>query len=194
MGRYRILDQQGLNFVTCTVVGWIDIFSRKTYRDIVLDCLTFCRKEKGLLIFAYVVMTNHLHLVLQSDSKSTFTLSEILRDFKKYTANTILEAIQNEKESRRDWLMYMFKYYAKYQVNNRNFQFWQHDNHPFALYSEKMIWQKVNYIHENPVRAGIVDKPEEYLYSSARNYKRDNKNCIMEVDLLAPWWSDAGKI
>lgn len=62
------------------------------------------------------------------------------------------------------------------------------------MYSDQMIWQKVNYIHENPVRAGIVDKPEDYLYSSARNYKWDNKDCIMEVDLLEPWWSDVGKI
>lgn len=194
MGRYRIVDQHGLNFVTCTVVGWIDIFSRKIYRDIVLDCLTFCRKEKGLLIFVYVVMSNHIHLVVQAGPNSTSTLSEILRDFKKFTANQILATIQQEPESRRDWLMHMFKYHARFNPNNRNFQFWQQDNHPFALYTEKMIWQKVNYIHNNPVRAGIVDKPEEYLYSSARNYLTENIGCLMEVDLLEPWWSEAGKI
>ena len=110
MGRYRIQDQQGLNFLTCTVVGWIDIFSRKTYRDIVLESLKFCRKEKGLLVFAYVIMTNHLHLILQTDPSSKYTLSEIIRDFKKFTSNSILDAIQNESESRRDWLMYMFAF------------------------------------------------------------------------------------
>jgi REP element-mobilizing transposase RayT len=194
MGRYRIVDQQGLHFVTCTVVGWIDIFSRKKYRDIVLDSLSFCRKEKGLLLFAYIIMSNHLHLVLQTGPTSTDTLSDILPDFKKFTANTILASISSESESRRDWLLHMFKYYAKYKVNNRNLQFWQQDNHSFSLFSEKMIWQKVNYIHNNPVRAGIVDRPEDYVYSSARNYARGNKDCLIEIDLLEPWWSDVGKV
>jgi putative transposase len=194
MGRYRILDQHGLNFVTCTVVGWIDIFSRKRYRDIVVDSLQFCRSEKGLLVFAYIVMSNHLHLVLQAGPKSTYTLGEIIRDFKKYTAVNILEAIQSEPESRREWLMHMFAYYARYNINNRNFQFWQQDNHPIALYSERVIWQKINYIHQNPVRAGIVVHPEDYLYSSAKNYKTENRDGLFEIDLLEPWWTDAGKV
>jgi len=194
MGRYRILDQEGLNFVTCTVVGWIDIFSRKNYRDIILDSLTICRKEKGLLVFAYVIMSNHLHLILQTGPTSPYSLSEILRDFKKFTATKILEMIQFETESRREWLMHMFTYYARHNSNNRNLQFWQQDNHPFALSTDKMIWQKVDYIHNNPVRAGIVDKPEDYIYSSARNYRNNNKECLIEIDLLAPWWSDAGRV
>lgn len=177
MSRYKIHDQQGLYFVTCTVVGWIDIFSQKKYRDIILESLSYSRKQKGLLIGAYVIMTNHLHLILQAGPNATFTLSEILRDFKKYTANNILDAIMKEPESRRDWLLHMFRYHAKYNTNNRFYQFWQQDNHPIMLYSQKVIWQKVNYIHDNPLRAGIVDNPIEYLYSSARNYAWENKNC-----------------
>ncbi len=194
MGRYRIQDQQGLNFVTCTVVGWIDIFSRKNYRDIVLESLSFCRKEKGLLVFAYVIMTNHLHLILQTDTTSTYSLSEIIRDFKKFTSNSILKAIQNEQESRSDWLMHMFSYYAKYNPNNAHLQLWKQDNHPIALYTEEVIWQKINYIHNNPVRAGIVNRPEDYIYSSAVNYKTENKEGIIEIDLMEPWWSNAGKV
>lgn len=194
MGRYRIQDQQGLNFVTCTVVGWIDIFSRKSYRDIVLESLSFCRKEKGLLVFAYVIMTNHLHLILQTDITSGYTLSDIIRDFKKFTSNSILKAIQNKHESRSDWLMHMFSYYAKHNPNNENLQLWKQDNHPIALYSEKVIWQKINYIHNNPVRAGIVNRPEDYIYSSAVNYKTENKEGIIEIDLMEPWWSNVGKV
>ena len=180
--------------MTCTVVGWIDIFSRKNYRDIVMDCLNFCRTKKGLLIFAYIVMTNHLHLVVQAGPKSTYSLSEIIRDFKKYTATNILDAIQKEPESRREWLMHMFSYYAKYNKNNRNFQLWQQDNHPIALYSDKVTWQKINYIHDNPVRAGIVKNPEDYIYSSAINYLTENKQGIIEIDLLDTWWTNVGKI
>jgi putative transposase len=194
MGRYRIQDQQGLNFVTCTVVGWIDIFSRQYYRDILLQSLTFCRKEKGLLLFAFVLMSNHIHLVLQTAPNSKYTLSEILRDFKKYTANKILTAIMNETESRRDWLLHMFEFHANFNCNNRNFQVWQQDNHPITLYTENVIWEKVNYIHNNPVRAGIVYRPEDYIYSSALNYTTEGKEGIIEIDLLAPWWSDVGKV
>jgi REP element-mobilizing transposase RayT len=139
-------------------------------------------------------MSNHIHLVLQTAQNSTYTLSEILRDFKKYTANKMLEAILSETESRRDWLLHMFEFHAKFNGNNRNFQVWQQDNHPIALYTEKVIWEKVNYIHNNPVRAGIVYRPEDYIYSSALNYKTEGKEGILEIDLLAPWWSDVGKV
>jgi REP element-mobilizing transposase RayT len=70
MSRYRILDQEGLNIITCTIVGWIDIFTRKCYRDLLLDSLNFCRKEKGLLVFAYVIMSNHIHLIIQTNKSA----------------------------------------------------------------------------------------------------------------------------
>ncbi|MBK9980981.1 MAG: transposase [Saprospiraceae bacterium] len=194
MSRYKILDQEGLNFITCTIVGWIDIFSRQSYRDLLLDSLKFCRKEKGLLIFAYVIMSNHIHLIVQTNKSARQNLSEIIRDFKKFTANGILEKINTEPESRREWLLHMFRYHARFNTNNRYFQVWQQDNHPILLYSQPIIWQKVNYIHMNPVRAGIVDNPLDYLYSSARNYERENRDCLMEIDLLEPYWTDAGRV
>lgn len=167
MSKYRIYDQHGLNFLTMTIVGWIDIFSRQRYRDIVLDSLRFCHENKGLTIFAYVIMSNHVHLVAHTGDSD---LSLLLRDFKKFTANNILKAIQSEPESRREWLLYMFKYFANVNTDNRIHQFWQRSNHPIALWSKPVIWQKINYIHLNPVRAGLVAQPEHYLYSSASNY------------------------
>lgn len=80
--------------------------------------------------------------------------------------------------------MHLFKYFAKYNANNREHQFWQQDNHPIALYSPSVIWQKLDYIHANPVRNGLVDNAEDYVCSSMRNYLRDNKNCLLEIDLL----------
>ncbi len=88
----------------------------------------------------------------------------------------------------------MFKFYANFNCNNRNYQIWQQDNHPITLYSEKVIWEKADYIHNNPVRAGIVRKPEDYLYSSAANYKEQRSDGILEIDLLNTWWTDWGKV
>jgi hypothetical protein len=95
--------------------------------------------------------------------------------------------INTESESRREWLLHMFRYHARFNSNNRYFQVWQQDNHPLLLYSQSIIWQKVNYIHMNPVRARIVETPADYLYSSARNYERENRDCLMEIDLLEPF-------
>lgn len=150
MPRYRILDQKGLNYLTCTIVGWVDIFTRATYRDIIIESLSYCQKAKGLRIFAYVLMSNHLHMIVKADG--TQQLSAILRDFKKFTSRQILEAIEKGNESRKDWLLHVFSYYAKFNTNNRYYQMWIQDNHPIELVSPKVIWQKVEYIHNNPVR------------------------------------------
>lgn len=194
MSRNRITDQKGLNFLTCTVVGWIDVFSRKAYRDILLESISYCRKEKHLRVFAYVIMSNHIHLIAQAEPDDGPPLSNIMRDFKKYTANKLLEAIQQQEESRRDWMLHLFGYYARTNANNRYFQVWQQDNHPIALFSPAVTWQKLTYIHFNPVRAGIVEHPEDYLYSSAKNYASENCEGLIEVDLLEPYlpWSGFG--
>ena len=90
----------------------------------------------------------------------------------------IIKTIETQAESRREWLLYMFKYFAKKNTNNRTFQFWIQDNHPIALYHPNVIWQKLDYIHMNPVRAKIVENPVHYLYSSARDYQTDTKGLI----------------
>ena len=194
MPRKQIKDQHGLHFITCTVVGWIDIFSRQRYKEIVINSLDFCIQNKGLLVHTYVIMSNHIHLIISVHHDSEYSISEILRDFKKFTANTILESIQQEPESRREWLMHMFKYFAKYNTNNRNHQFWIQDNYPIPLYTQKVTWQKINYIHMNPVKAGIVEKPEHYLYSSAASYKAGQSVGPLKVHLLEPYWSDKGLV
>lgn len=181
MNGYKIVNQNSLHFITPTVVGWIDIFSRKVYRDIIISSLKYCIENKGLILHAYVIMSNHLHLVLSA--KENYTLSNIIRDFKSFTAKKIIdEVLTNPSESRRGWMIKLFKYYAKYNKNNTTYQFWKRDNHPIELSDMTMIAQRVNYTHLNPVRAGIVDQAEKYNYSSARNY--ENKYGLIKVEVI----------
>jgi REP element-mobilizing transposase RayT len=165
---YQIKNQSAAYFLTFQVVGWADVFTRKMYKDIILESFSYCQKHKGMELFAYVIMSNHIHLIMRSKND---TLSELIRDLKKYTSKKILNAIDsNKKESRSEWLGLIFKYHAKYNRRTDRKQFWTHENHAVELDSNHLINSRINYIHENPVRAGLVDKPEDYLYSSARNY------------------------
>ena len=165
--KFKIYDQSKAYFVTFTVVEWVDVFSRKIYKDIVIDSLKHCQQKKGLNIFAYVIMTNHIHMIVNSEKED---LSGVIRDMKQFTSNKIIETIQTEPESRREWMLSIFSNAATKHTRNTNYQFWQHESHPLEVFSNNYIKQKVNYIHNNPVKAGIVEKPEDYIYSSARNY------------------------
>jgi REP element-mobilizing transposase RayT len=154
---YTIKDQHGLYFITCTVHQWVDVFTRRQYVEILLDSLRFCQKEKGLQIYAWVIMSNHIHLIIKSEKEY---LSNIIRDFKKYTATQIVSAIQqNEKESRKNWLLWLFK-------KENKIWFWEEGYHGGEILTKAFFESKVKYIHLNPVRAGIVEKEEEYLCSS----------------------------
>jgi len=162
---YQIDDQNGMYFLTFTVVDWVDVFSRKTYRDIVMDSLLFCINEKGLKVYAYVIMTNHVHIIVHS---TTGKLSDTIRDLKKYTARSIINTIKTEPESRREWMIHRFEWNADQNQRSSDSQFWTHENHAIAITSEKFFLQKIIYIHQNPVRAGWVEREEDYVYSSAR--------------------------
>jgi REP element-mobilizing transposase RayT len=137
-----------------------------------------CRKNKGLRLYAWCLMTNHLHLVCCVEQP--FRMSDFLRDYKKFTAKAILDEIQNNTESRREWMLYRFEFAGKFDNRIEKYRFWQDKSHPIELTSNEMIDQRINYIHENPVRTGIVAKAEEYLYSSARNYAE--LSSIIEID------------
>lgn len=164
---FIIREQEKAHFITATVVDWIDVFTRKNYRDCIIGCSDFCIKNKGMTVYRYVIMSNHIHLIIHSkDGK----LSDLIRDFKKFTAKTILEKIQAEPESRRDWMLERFKIATESHSRNKNYQFWQYGNHAEEIYSEKFMWSKLDYIHINPVRAGLVVKASDYIYSSASNY------------------------
>ena len=164
---YQISEHDELHFVTFQIVRWIDIFTRQIYRDIVIDNLRFCQQTKGLEIYAFVVMNNHVHLLLRS---RIGRLSHTIKECKSFTAKKILEAIITETESRREWILNLFEFTAKQHKKNEKYQVWTHENHAEIAYGNQFPESKIKYIHENPVRAGIVEKAEDYLYSSARNY------------------------
>ena len=112
-------------------------------------------------------MSNHVHMIVQwEDAK----LSDLIRDFKKFVARAILDKIQNEPESRREWMLERFALAAQSTTRNKLYQFWQSGNHCEEIYTDKFMWSKLDYIHLNPVRSGIVDKASQYIYSSASNY------------------------
>jgi len=167
-------------FLTLTVVDWIDVFARKNHRDAIIESLSYCQKEKGLVVFAYVIMTNHIHLMVNTNEP--FLLKDTIRDFKKFTAKKILNQIQNEPESRREWMLKLFSDKAASSEKHTNFKFWQEGNHAIELFSEKFVWDKINYIHMNPVRAGFVKEPHEWLYSSAPNYY--GFESILDIEIL----------
>jgi len=181
MNGHRIVNQQGLHFITCTVVGWVDVFTRKKYKDIICESLKYCINNKGLILHAYVIMSNHVHLIVSASNENR--LSDIIRDFKTHTSKSILtEITQQSGESRSEWMLRLFKYFAKFNNKNKTYQFWKRDNKPIELISPKWISRRINYIHNNPVDAGLVHKPEHYIYSSALNYIRGEG--ILNIDVI----------
>jgi len=179
---YKIERTDELYYLTFQIVGWVDIFTRKIYRDIVIESLRYCQEHKGLNLYAYVIMSNHIHLLAQSRHAD---LSGFIRDFKHYTSFKIKEELFSGNESRRTWMQMVFEYHAKLK-KGQNFQLWTHENHAELIYSQKFIEQKLDYIHANPVKAGIVEKPEQYLYSSARNYAE--LDAVIDVIKLFKRW------
>ncbi len=167
---YVIRGQFATHFLTFTVCGWIDLFTRKVYRDIVMDSLRFAQKNEQLILNAYVIMSNHIHLIARTNDKQKKTLSDIVRDFKKFTHREMMPIIESDVESRRQWMVHQFNYYGRINPKNEVKQIWVNDSHPEECYSDEFIKTKLSYIHENPVRAGIVEKPEDYIYSGASNY------------------------
>ena len=177
---YQIKNQEELYFVTFQVVGWLDVFSRQIYRDIFLESLDYSQKHKGLEVYAYVIMTNHVHLILGS---ATSKLSDTIRDVKRFTSNKILTAIsESHQESRKEWMDLVFRYHAKHNKRVGAKQFWTHENHAVELTTNHIKDVKLDYIHNNPVRAGWVEKPEDYLYSSARDYA--GLNGLIKIHML----------
>ena len=176
---YIIREQEKAHFITATVVDWIDVFTRKNYRDCIIECFDYCIKNKGMILYGYVVMSNHIRMIIQSNDGK---LSDLLRDFKKFTAKKILDKIKNEPESIREWMLERFKIATETHSRNKNRQFWQYGNHAEEIFTEHSLWSKLDYIHMNPVRSGIVLKIEDYINSSANNYV--NGIGIIEVELL----------
>ncbi len=171
---YRIYDQQEIYFVTFTVRQWVDVFTRSQYIEILLENLRYCQQNKGLKIYSWVVMSNHCHLMVRTEGHN---LSDVIRDFKKFTAKAIVNAIEeNTKESRKRWLLWLLK-------KEEQVVFWKEGYHGVEISDQKMFDSKLTYIHLNPVRAGFVEKEEEYLWSSCADLYGVRKGPL-ELELI----------
>ncbi|GGF51563.1 REP-associated tyrosine transposase [Echinicola rosea] len=166
---YSITDQNGIYFLTLTVLDWLDVFTRKEFKIEVVDSLNYCIKQKGLELYAWCLMSNHLHLL--GRVKEPLRMSDFLRDFKRHIGRKITDSLKIESfESRRTWILERMKFKASQVKRVENYKFWEDDNRAIWIESHKFMDQKLQYIHNNPVKAMIVEHPEEYLFSSAKDY------------------------
>lgn len=169
---YKFHNPDGVYFISFAVVEWLDVFTRNEYKIILIDSLRFCQKNKGMEIFAWprsLGVTNHLHLVFRSAGEQKPEL--LIGDFKRFTSKAIVKAIsENPRESRKEFLLEQFLKAGNKASNVDKFQFWRHDNKPIELWSNKVIDEKIDYIHNNPVEEGLVFRAQDYLYSSAADY------------------------
>ena len=169
--KYKFRDQDKTYFVTFATVQWVDVFTRRLYKDTLVNSINFCIREKGLVVYGWCIMTNHVHMIIATENED---LQNIMRDLKSFSAKQLIQAIsENPRESRKEWIMSIFGDAGKTNSNNVRFQFWQQHNHPIVLNNPVIFEQKLNYIHNNPVEAGFVENPEQYLYSSARDYAEE---------------------
>ena len=179
---YTIKNQHAPHFITCTVHQWVDVFTRAEYVNILLNSIRYCQKHKGLEVHSWVIMSNHIHLIVSM--KGEPTISDFVRDMKKHTSIEITNLIAgNDKESRRKWMLDKFSFAGERNSNNERYQFWQQDSHPICLDTSDKVMQRLNYLHDNPVRAGWVWHAWEYKYSSAIDYMGKSKG-LLEVVLL----------
>ncbi|MEO5912572.1 MAG: transposase [Pelobium sp.] len=179
--QYRVRNHHLIHFITFTIVDWVDVFTRPCYKKIIVSSLQYAQDHKGLSIHAWCLMTNHLHLLVSC--KENFLLSDFVRDFKKFTNKRIIEAMSEEQESRKDWMIYRFIYHAKYNPRIQDYKVWQDGYHAIECFNDEIFYQKLDYIHNNPVRAEITRLPEEYLYSSAMDYHGKEKG-LLNIDYI----------
>ena len=177
--KYKATTSGEAYFITITTVGWIDVFTRLSQKNNIIQALSYCQGNKGLEIYAYCIMHSHIHLVCKGVEGNI--LSDIIRDFKKFTSKKILQIIQNEPESRREWMLGYFKKSCEHLKRPQQYKVWQDGYHAELIHSNEFLKQKIDYIHNNPVKDKVVILPEDYYFSSARNYAELSNDLEVEV-------------
>jgi len=172
--RYKIYEPTHPHFVTCTILHWLPIFTRKESVDIILNSLKFLQKQDNLKLHAYVILENHLHMVLRSDD-----LQKSMESFKKFTAREILKLLKKENATT---ILEQLAFYKKAHKKEKSFQVWEEGYQPKLIKSEAILKVKIDYIHHNPVKRGYVDEAMHWRYSSARDY--EGGEGLIEIDKL----------
>ena len=160
--RYKFLDGNRPYFITSTVVGWLPLFASPHIVDIVVNSLKFLQNERDLSLFAYVIMVNHVHLIVASEN-----VPKDIGNFRSYTARRIVDYLERKKA---EAFLEVMKFFKAGHKKDREYQVWQEGLKPKVILDKEMMLQKINYIHNNPVRSGLVDDSLHWRYSSARNF------------------------
>ena len=181
--KYKATTTDTAYFITITTVGWIDVFTRLNQKYNIINALDYCQKYKGLEIYAYCIMSSHIHLFCKA--VDGHILSDIMRDFKKYTSKKIINTIFEEPESRREWMLENFAKACEHLKRDQQYKVWQDGYHAEVAESNRFIKQEIQYIHNNPVVEKILERPEDYYFSSARNYAElDNDLEVFVLNLF----------
>ncbi len=176
--KYKFHNRSGVYFMSFATVNWIDICIRQQYFICLVNSIEYCRLKKGMLLYAYCLMPIHIHFIFQSLNDDP---SGLIRDFKGYTSKELIKTIiNNPQESKKEWILELLNKAGDSKSNVSNYQLWQHHNKPIELWTAKVIKQKIDYIHYNPVKSGFVVNPIDWKYSSARNYVDDHS--ILKID------------
>jgi len=160
--RYRIYETEYPYFLTCTVVGWLPVFTRPEAVQILFDCWHFLRRNRNLELYGYVVLENHLHLIASAPD-----LANVMKSFKMFTARAILELLERHAA---EVLLRQLRALKLRHKTRSEYQVWQEGSHPKQIGNDDTMRQKLEYMHNNPVKRGYVDDPVHWRYSSARNY------------------------
>ncbi|MGW8256635.1 MAG: REP-associated tyrosine transposase [Thermoguttaceae bacterium] len=160
--RYKIYDTAFPYFFTCTTVDWTPIFVLPETTNIIVDSWIYLHKHDGLDLFGYVILDNHLHILAAAQD-----LANIIKRFKSFTARKIIDLFVERQDQT---ILSRLQSNKKTHKADQKYQLWQEGSHPQMILNDQTMWQKLEYIHNNPVKRGLVDDPLNWRYSSARNY------------------------
>jgi hypothetical protein len=164
------MHPKGLYFVTLTVVGGIDVFTRFEYCDLLIDNLNYCIDHKRLRVYEYAILPNLLYMIADVEQGN---LPKVLRDFKSTSAKQILRAIaQHPEESRKEWLLRLFQFFANRYQHDSEHHFWQFGNQPVDLDKLVKKEKRIPSALDNLLKTRLVDSAEHYLYCSAHPLQR----------------------
>lgn len=165
-----IIPLDSCYFLTLNTVDKIDVFTRPAYKQVIADALNYFIDTQGLAVYAWCLMTSHLHLIVRTKEAAAPAYFE--RDFKKFTTPAILKTVEMEMDFRREWMLQHFEDYRKSLQRKEKFHLWQDCSSPLRIDCKqpRALLDRIAHIHENPVRERIVEQPEAYLFSSARDY------------------------
>ncbi|MCG2613059.1 transposase [Terrimonas sp. NA20] len=162
--------KQASHFLTLNTVDCVDIFIRPVYKQVIVHTLNHFIDSKGLVVFSWCLMTNHLHLLVQP--QDGYSIEEIEQEYKAFTTQKILAAMETEPETRKDWMLKRFEGYVNDPGKIRQYNIWQNRSSRSIIEMDKPagLVEYYEYIHENPVRERFVDHAPDFPYSSARDY------------------------